>query len=262
MKRLQAEVDGYLHIELVGHVLTDYGWGGFDHAHSFMELVYVLKGPVTFRSENVQCSVQQGQFIVIPSDLSHSITAMDPASFVYIGFKTNLVDLSEILLQPFGKDRTADCSILSVRLNDIVEQTFSEGISFDAFTPQLLALMIPAVCSLKTTESSHNPKEVLSNKIKQYIHHNYTKPIRVDEIAAGLYHTPHYLGNVFATVNGCTIKEYTMKYKMNKAIALLQNGSHTITDVANALGFESSHYFSRCFKSYFGFSPSTLRGKE
>ncbi len=262
MKRLQSEVDKYLRLELVGHMLTDHTWDGFEHSHAFYELIYVFKGPIVLLHDSQQQIIDQGQWLIVPSDLSHCITSSSPSSFMYIGFKTNLADLSCECLRPFQHDRTTAFAVLFSQLNDMVDMVFTQGVAFDTFTPRLLSLMISAISSLQTNESIADPKRVLSNKIKQYIHHNYTKPIRVDEIAAGLYHTPHYLGNVFASVNGCTIKEYALQYKMNQAIVMLQNPSNSIADVAGMVGFESPHYFSKCFKTYFGFSPSSLKNKE
>lgn len=262
MNRLQSDVDAYLRLELMGHMLTDQQWGGFEHDHSFDELIYVLKGPVTFRSHENTLTLQQGELLLIPRDLPHSITSAFPSSFLYIGFTTNLVDIKHHVLQPFSKQYTADFALLATHLEDIADRAFHEGTPFSDFSSQVLSFMIPALCSLKTESHEQDPKVILSNKIKQYIKHNYHKPIRVDEIAAGLYHTPHYLGNVFAAVNGMTIKEYALQYKMQKAIMLLQNGERSVTDVAALLGYDTAHYFSKCFKNYYGFSPSTLKNKD
>ncbi len=262
MKRMQADVDAFLRLELMGHMLTDQRWDGFEHSHPFEELIYVLKGPVTFSCEEKTLVINQGEMMIVPKDLSHRIVSATPASFLYIGLRTSLLDLLEHSLQPFSKDITADVSILAMKMSDMAEKAFADGVSFADFSDQILVFLIPALSSMCKKRVELDQKRILSDKIKQYIKHNYHRPIRVDEIAASLYHTPHYLGNVFAAVNGVTIKEYAMQYKMQRAITLLQNGNYTVSDVAEMVGYESAHYFSKCFKSYYGVSPSTLKSKE
>lgn len=259
MNRLQSDVDSYLRLELMGHMLTDHRWDGFEHDHSFEELLYVLKGSVSFCTDRQTSAVKQGEMLIVPRDLSHRVTAAVPSSFLYIGFQTNLVDLSRHTLQVLPQDYTGDLTVLAMRLKDMADEAFTKGTPFGEFSSQLLTFLIPALCSLETGSAEQDPKVILSNKVKQYIKHHYQRPIRVDEIAASLYHSPHYLGNIFASVNGMTIKEYTLQYKMQKAIWLLQNSESTVGDIAAMLGYESAHYFSKCFKAYFGFSPSTLR---
>ena len=92
-------------------------------------------------------------------------------------------------------------------------------------------------------------------EIKEYIQNNLHKAIRVDEIAAGLYHSPHYIGNVFASINGVTIKEYALQCKMQKALNLLGIKGLSVAETARKLGYDSAHYFSKCFKKRMGFSP-------
>lgn len=261
MNRLQADVDALLRLELIGHMLTDHSWDGFVHDHSFLELVYVLKGPVKLWAEDESITLQTGEMILVPEGMPHRIISVQPASFLYLGFKTNLIHASEHAMKVFHKEQTADLSVFAVHCEDMVEKAFSQGVSLTEFAPQFLAFLIPALCSLEYGRVEQDPKEILSNKVKQYIKRNYQKPIRVSEIAASLYHSPHYIGNVFAQVNGMTIKEYTLQYKMQKALWLLQNANTSVADIAGRLGYDSAHYFSKCFKSYFGFTPSEIQCK-
>jgi AraC-like DNA-binding protein len=63
-------------------------------------------------------------------------------------------------------------------------------------------------------------------------------------------------------VNGMTIKEYVLQHKMEKAVTLLSKRKQSISEIARLLGYESPNYFSKCFKNYYGFSPTKLHIKE
>jgi signal transduction histidine kinase/ligand-binding sensor domain-containing protein/DNA-binding response OmpR family regulator len=52
--------------------------------------------------------------------------------------------------------------------------------------------------------------------------------------------------------------EFTNSIKLNHALKLLQEHSHSITEVSELCGFSSLDYFGKAFKSYFGKSPSDI----
>jgi hypothetical protein len=49
---------------------------------------------------------------------------------------------------------------------------------------------------------------------------------------------------------------------MKRACMMLFNRSHTISEVAYAVGFNSPKYFTRCFKDEFGVTPSEYLQKN
>lgn len=51
--------------------------------------------------------------------------------------------------------------------------------------------------------------------------------------------------------------EYIKTTKMNRAIALLQQGNK-IAEVSEQLGFSSPSYFAKCFKRQFGMLPKDI----
>ncbi|MBR3844515.1 MAG: helix-turn-helix domain-containing protein [Clostridia bacterium] len=258
MNRLQADLDAAIGIELLGHMLTDTFWDGFEHDHTFDELLYVLKGPVTLLAGEQSHTLNRGDFALVSKGIQHRITSREPASFLYVGFRTNLFHVG---LQMLPKNKTAELAVLALELEDMADKALCDGVPLADFSARLLVNLVPALLSLEQGREEPDPKRILSHKVKQYIKENYHKPIRVDEIAAGLYHSPHYVGNVFAAVNGVTIKEYALQYKMQKAIALLQKGEGSVAQIAARLGYDSPHYFSKCFKGYYSFSPSKLPSK-
>jgi len=64
-------------------------------------------------------------------------------------------------------------------------------------------------------------------------------------------------------VTGYTPNEYMRIVRMKKAIELLQEGTHNISEVTYMVGMNDPLYFSKCFKAQFGASPSAyLRGSK
>ena len=57
-------------------------------------------------------------------------------------------------------------------------------------------------------------------------------------------------------LTGTTPSELFKTYKLNKAAALLREGKHNVSEVADLTGFSSLAHFSKVFKKKFGVSPS------
>ena len=57
----------------------------------------------------------------------------------------------------------------------------------------------------------------------------------------------------------CSPSELLRRERLLRARTLLQQGGHTVAEVAYAVGFDSHAYFSRCFKQETGLSPSAFQ---
>lgn len=58
---------------------------------------------------------------------------------------------------------------------------------------------------------------------------------------------------------GQTIQSYVVETRIKRAEHLLHYTGMTVTEVADALGYNNIHFFSRQFKAYTGKSPSEIR---
>jgi two-component system response regulator YesN len=55
---------------------------------------------------------------------------------------------------------------------------------------------------------------------------------------------------------GCSIIDYTLSLRINRAKNMLAAGTHTLSQIAERVGFEDYNYFSRVFKKRTGYTPS------
>lgn len=68
------------------------------------------------------------------------------------------------------------------------------------------------------------------------------------------------LRRIFVSIFGTTPKDYIIKQRLLYAEQILKSGEYiTLGDVAQAVGFEDSLYFSKCYKAYFGVPPSKTK---
>lgn len=71
--------------------------------------------------------------------------------------------------------------------------------------------------------------------------------------------TPSYFGDIMRRKAGVTPKVYIQNKIIEKAKALLADGSLSINDIASYLGFNYPNHFARLFRQKVGISPTAFR---
>jgi DNA-binding LacI/PurR family transcriptional regulator/AraC-like DNA-binding protein len=99
----------------------------------------------------------------------------------------------------------------------------------------------------------------LARKAMAYIHEHYSDTITRDQIADHLGISEDHLTRCFHEETGLTPMTYLRRYRLDQAKDLLAAGEKTVTEVALAVGFSDSNYFSRAFRQVTGTSPSAYR---
>lgn len=113
----------------------------------------------------------------------------------------------------------------------------------------------------KTFEYEKEVKKSASliDKINQYIHEHYTEDIGRNQIAAEFYLTPEYLAKLYKKRTGISLKTYINEYRIEKAKELLKSSDKSISDIAEAVGFDNFSYFSTMFKKFTGLTPKDYK---
>lgn len=86
-------------------------------------------------------------------------------------------------------------------------------------------------------------------------------PLSPSEIAAEIGISVRQLERLFGRYLNCSPKKYQVDIRLQKARHLLLQTEMPVTEVAFACGFKSSGHFARTYKSQFGISPGSQRGR-
>jgi len=92
-----------------------------------------------------------------------------------------------------------------------------------------------------------------------YIHEHYDESLSRQDIADHMGYSARHLDRCFNEEMGLTPIAYLTRFRVRQSRRLLQSTSRSIGDVADAVGFSNSAYFSRVFKQEVGVSPSEYR---
>ncbi len=92
-----------------------------------------------------------------------------------------------------------------------------------------------------------------------YIHKHYREKLTNVFLGNRFGYHPNHLNQMVLKQTNYTIQQYIIHIRMNKAIDLIANTNHSISEIGNLVGGYSVHYFSRLFKKKTGLKPSDFR---
>lgn len=126
---------------------------------------------------------------------------------------------------------------------------------------KLLYQMITEYCRIaKEAKTRHH--SVFIKKCLQLVNNRIYEKCTVQGIADSLNLSPDYLSVLFRKEMGTGLYSYILNTKIEEAKSLLDNGSYSISEVGEMLGFCSGAYFSNVFKKLTGFCPKDYRSKK
>ena len=104
---------------------------------------------------------------------------------------------------------------------------------------------------------------LLCDKALEDINRNYMdETLSLSTVSERLHVSPNYLSANMKKYAGDTFINLLIKKRMEVAEELLKTTNLKILEVAKKCGYSDQHYFSYCFKKYFGVSPVGLRRSE
>lgn len=135
-------------------------------------------------------------------------------------------------------------------LTDRIQQAYL-GDSCQSLLMELCLETASSLGSLGGTNSS------LAEEVYRNIRQNYSNPkFNMTLCAETMHFSKVYLGRVFKAAYGKSPSTVLKEIRMAEARRLLSEGSLQVQQIAQRVGFEDSSYFSKCFKQYYGYSPS------
>lgn len=211
-------------------------------------LHYVFSGNGYFERDGITHSLSPGDmFVISPGQITtYYADRQDPWRYGWIGFTA--AEGFEFLSTPVI--RQPQVLRIFQRIRDCCDREDSDAEVF-ALTFQLLSIL-----SQNRTRSSRSVPDY-AVKAKAYLDNAYMQKVNIAQIAKSLHIDRRYLTSVFRKTYACSPQEYLSRLRLEKARDFLLSG-HSVTNVAALTGFSDLSNFSRQFKAYFGYPPSSL----
>lgn len=240
------------------------------------ELIYLERGEFTLIYDGITYSCRAGDVIFIRPNIAHSfhidrgdisqphihfdITYRPQSEGIPVSFK-DIDDMTETEKRWIHKDYFAAeprSPIINVKNKEAFLNLFYRIIAKEtdlimkkAFMTQLISFIIsdnfPDI-------SEKRECSCVENQLKDYIDAGNGLAMSLDDFAKLFFHSKFYLDKKFKKVFGVGIVQYRNKKRMLQANELLEK--HSVTEVAEMLGYQSIYSFSRAYKAHYGSSPS------
>ena len=142
------------------------------------------------------------------------------------------------------------CDFFAQRIEDATSQVENGNV-----TTELLQIYFKKVC-----ESKENAG--VSSIIKNccdYIGIHINEKLSINELAERAGYSEYYFSRKFKQEMGCTLTEYIMREKIERAKVLLSTTRMSIMEISIELSFNSRSYFSDTFQKNTGISPGEYR---
>lgn len=118
--------------------------------------------------------------------------------------------------------------------------------------------IVEAEISKRLHEKQQNIS-MYAQQAKNYIDVYYAETITLEVIAEKLHISPVYLSVIFKSETGMNYSKYLASVRIEKSKELLKNCDFNLTQIANAVGYDTTNYFSKLFKRHIGLRPTEYR---
>lgn len=112
-------------------------------------------------------------------------------------------------------------------------------------------------------EQFEPPYDLSTQKVAEraaaYMREHYQSPISYQNLQKHLHYHPNYIARCMQRVFGCTLMEYLIRFRIERAKLELLHTEHQLHRIAEEVGFSSANYFTRCFVRQVGITPSQFR---
>ncbi len=108
-------------------------------------------------------------------------------------------------------------------------------------------------------KSAERTRESPLHGALRHVEHNFEQKLRQSSIAASAGMSSSAFSRAFKAEFGITFSQYLARYRIGRACHLLRQGSHSVTTVGQAVGFDDASHFSRTFRALLGVSPSAFK---
>lgn len=139
----------------------------------------------------------------------------------------------------------------------LVLKMYKELLADDPLTKPSLQLLFLGMVGRAQTEVSQKPAWLA--QVLALLHDEWDTVPELDGLAKTVGVHPVTISKYFTKYVGCTLGDYLRKIKVDKSIALIRGGQHSLTEVAVACGFADQSHFIRNFKTYTGLRPKEFQ---
>jgi AraC-like DNA-binding protein len=239
--------------------------------------MYIDKGRHSVELDGVIYELNEGEMILIPPKSFHNMTAVSDAYIAYISFETHSARIGELYSKPIALNAyqkellssvIRDCEVIFTKVpkelgvcGKMPDKNI-EGYRLQAVKNKIELILID-VYRIKDEEKARTSginvekhKEREFYEVVDYLKLHLSENLTLDGISAGTGMSVSKIKRLFNEYGEASPSAYFNEMKIKEAKRLIRSTSMNFTQIAESLGFDSVHYFSKAFKKQTNMTPS------
>lgn len=256
------------------------------HYHSYIEILYGISGTYEVLLNGICHQFTQGDLVLINSKEVHQINACSNGGGQYIVLRFepeiiynsifhNHMQLKYVLPfilesskhQKVIKNTVIKPSFIPELLYEILREHETELYGYELAIKNHIGrifLWILRYFYQTNTEFTHAPliNSAFIERLQpsfDYVLEHFDEEIKAADMAALCNMSYSYFSRTFNQQMGMNFNEYINYIRITEAEKLLISTTMNITEIANAVGFNTTSYFIKLFKTYKSISPKQFQ---
>jgi AraC-like DNA-binding protein len=255
------------------------------HAHEFSEIVIITGGTGLHVTGEDSWQLATGDVFVIGGSRPHDYLNMERLRLINVLYDQNdlKLDWQDLMslpgyhamfhLEPSWRKRHQFTSHLrlaprelkvTVELaNQLNQEVKARSAGFRCMATTLFMQLVVHLSRCYSQLRHANSRALL--RIAQtitYLETHFTEDVELDTLVEIAKMPRRSFIRAFENATGCTPIAYLIDLRMRRATELLSNTKATVTQIAFAVGFNDSNYFSRQFRQRYQLSPREYRDRH
>ncbi len=248
-------------------------------SHRFWEFLYVDKGEVDVTAGETKHKLSQGQIIFHKPGEFHNVSCDNQIApnLVVVSFDTHSPSMSFFdgkVINVSEKERKYLSTIVQEAeeaFDSQIEDPYLKGMhrrktqmfGCEQILINSLEMLLvlfqrqyPDISNRQVSNIKEKTTYLRMVTIFNFLEENVAKHLSLNEVCQAASMSRSALQKMFKEKTGMSVMDYYYKLRTTEARRLLQDGRYNITTIADMLGYNSIHYFSRQFKEIEGMSPT------
>ena len=234
------------------------------HWHANIELLYIVSWKALVSIDDEKVIANRGEIVIIDSNSIHSIESYsDEVVYFCLIMDSNFcrsLNFDTINCRFHNLTRDPEMrNIFQIIANECHQSKphYQKAVRALCNTMLILLYRNQLIEKREPSRSKSNRMSVIKQSI-EYIHHNFQRDLSLDEISQEVGISKYYFCRIFKEITGITVNNYIIQVRCNHAHQLLAESDISVAECGESCGFNSTAYFTKCFKAQFGFPPSKI----
>ncbi len=228
---------------------------------------YILSGKGFYRYGEKTYYLKKGQgFLICPEKVTYyQAEETEPWTYCWVGFKGSKAGhyLQQAGLTQdnpiFSYNKDTELAECILQMSEVYEKTNWNETKLLSLLYLFLSLLIGQTGTKPVNMQKENRQEFYVNKAIEYMEMNYSRKIKVADMAGFIGLDRSYLGALFKEYTNKSLQNYLLEYRIGKACKLMEDSGLNISDISRSVGYEDPLLFSKMFKKLKGKSPKRYR---